>query len=127
LITVDTPNEAILAVSIGTADAYIVATMLTQFLIEKQGINNLQVVSLANTPMDSQSATSFAMGKNNLLLQSILDKALLSVPEAKFIELRRRWFGKLYQQKKSVVHLAPQQDQWLSQHNQASVLVFLNR
>lgn len=121
LITVDTPNEAILAVSKGTADAYIGATMLTQFLIEKQGINNLQVVSLTNTPMDSQSATSFAIAKDNLLLQSILNKALLSVPEAKFIELRRRWFGKLYLEKKSMMHLSPQQDQWLAQHNQASV------
>ncbi len=84
-----TPEEALRAVSTGTADAFVGSLGVTSYLIQKEGLTNLKVA--APTPYTVE--LSFAVRKDWPQLVSILDKGLASISKEQRDEIYRKWIS----------------------------------
>ena len=81
-------SEALNAVSIGKADATIGAIGIANYLISKDGLNNLGFAVLHSK---GQSEQRFGVRNDWPELASILDKALQSLSDEKIINIFERW------------------------------------
>lgn len=83
-------QEAIQAVSIGKADAYVGNLAVVSHFIEKDLLTNLKIV--ARIPAE-KNHLSIAISKDKPLLHSILSKGLASISNEKRREIRRKWIN----------------------------------
>ena len=113
LLPVDTTLDALKAVFYGKADAYIGTQGVANWVIEKNGLNNLSV-----TPENKLGKTWIRLAIRNdwPILQDILDKALASISEAEYSEIRRKWLGIKVDKGIKKLKLSEQEKQWLEQH-----------
>jgi ABC-type amino acid transport substrate-binding protein/signal transduction histidine kinase/ActR/RegA family two-component response regulator len=87
---VDTPQDGLMAVSVGEADLYVGVLGINDFLSRKYGISNLKVVSRYDMLLWGQR---FGVRKGWPELVSILDKTIDAIPEKKKISLFNRWIS----------------------------------
>lgn len=91
---VATPAEALLAVSLGKADAAIDNLAAASHVISDRGYANLKIA--APTNIDSYSL-SFAVRADWPILQAILNKSLAAIPDEKHQEIRQKWVAVRYE------------------------------
>lgn len=89
-------SEALDAVSRGEADAYAGNRAVAINVIKKELLNNLKLMGKLNKP---KSILQIAVPKNNLMLATILDKALQAIPEAEQNAIYSKWVSLEYTHK----------------------------
>jgi len=106
-------QEALQAVSLGNADAYIGNLAVISHFIEKDLLTNLKI---DNRLPSEKSKLAFAMSKDLPLLHSILQKGLATLSEDTHREIKRKWitFDNLI--KKKPILLTKNQQLWLQDH-----------
>ncbi|MFS2125133.1 transporter substrate-binding domain-containing protein [Pseudomonas sp. Pseusp97] len=92
LLDANSASEAMDMVARGRADGAINSLISARYLITRQYAGKLRITSTAG-PAPAQVA--FATARGSLELQSILDKALLSIPPSEMAALTRRWRGEV--------------------------------
>jgi len=94
VIVKETSNilESLQEVAFKKADATISDFAVANFLLEKNGINN--ITAITNIPnKDFQKSLNLATRKDLPILQSILQKGMNSITDEELLKLRRKWFG----------------------------------
>ena len=92
LLEVDDVNQALLAVRIGQADAYVGALGVTSYLIQDRAIPGLQItgaITLDDVPDIGQ--LRMATSKQNPILANILKKGLDAISKDEKHQLQARW------------------------------------
>lgn len=92
---IDTPRDALLAVSLGKADLAIENLAAASHMIERYGYTNLKI---ATTTSFENYALSIAVRKDWSIFKSILDKTLAAIPEEKHSEIRQKWISLEFEQ-----------------------------
>lgn len=111
LMVVDTTADALRAVSFSNADAYVGNQAVANWVIEQNALTNLKVVRDAGL---GRAALRLAVRKDWTTLQSILNKAISSIPEADLLKISRKWLGP-DAGRQALRHNAAEQ-QWLDEH-----------
>ena len=93
LIVVDSTYEALMAVSTGSADAYMGNVAAAGNIIEHYGLTNLKVV--APTPYSLELA--FAVRKDWPELVAIIEKAIGAIPGEERKKINNTWFSIRYE------------------------------
>ncbi|MFQ6573774.1 transporter substrate-binding domain-containing protein [Pseudomonas sp. UM16] len=88
LVLVDDPLTLMESVEQGKADAALSSQINAAYFVSHLFKDKLQIASIYG---DQPGIASFAVARNAKLLQSILDKALLSIPPDDMTELTGRW------------------------------------
>ncbi|MGH8464426.1 MAG: ATP-binding protein, partial [Pseudomonas sp.] len=88
LVEVDDPLSQMEAVAQGKADAAVSSQINAAYFISRMFKDRLQIASLYG---DQPGVASFAVARDAVMLHSILDKALLSIPPDEMTELSGRW------------------------------------
>lgn len=86
----ETHKDAQLAVSSGRADAYIGNLLVTDYLMQAQGITNLRMAG--PTPF-GEHKQAMVTRKEGAPLISLIDKGLNAIPAEQHIAIRQRWLG----------------------------------
>ena len=111
--------EGLKAVSLGEADAFIDSIGTVSYTLENNYIPNLKVISKVNNDVLVNPPLHIGVLKENVLLHSILDKALASITRDEKQQLANRWFNLTTQveNKKpaSKMILSSEQQAWLNQ------------
>ena len=118
LIPVDTTLDALKAVFYGKADAYIGSQGAANWVAEKNGLNNIKVIPENNL---GETKIRLAVRGDWPILQGILDKALVSISEAEYSEIRRKWLGIKAENELKKLVLSQQEQQWIKAHPTISV------
>jgi len=107
-------QEALQAVSLGNADAYVGNLAVISHFIEEDLLTNLKI---DNRLPSEKSKLAFAVSKKRPLLHSILQKGLISLSEDTHREIKRKWinFDSLVK-KKQPIHFTKKQQLWLQDH-----------
>jgi ABC-type amino acid transport substrate-binding protein/signal transduction histidine kinase/CheY-like chemotaxis protein len=87
---VDTPEDGLMAVSVGEADVYVGVLSVNDFLMRTYGISNLKVAARYDMCFSGQR---FAVHNDRPELVSILNKALKAVPEKKKVAISNAWIS----------------------------------
>ena len=115
---VDTPLEALTAVSVGNADAYVGVMGVNTHLISKHGITNLKITAGYEMRLNGQR---FGVRKDWPVLASILDKALNTITETDNLLILRKWIPvKTVLEAKTGfpgIPLSKEEKEWLNNHN----------
>lgn len=90
-LTVADTEEAIMAVSGGRADALYDVMPVVQYLSKRLFVTNLQIGGTLNLEDNEQVDLHIAVGKDQEILQGILNKGLSAISAAEFAELRDLW------------------------------------
>ncbi len=85
--------DALFRVSNGQLDAFIGDLPSSNYLIKKTLLTNLNTSVIANTTHLPENHSSLATHKDNIILHSILDKAVNYIPEYKMLSLQSKWFN----------------------------------
>ena len=112
LLPFETTADALKAVSYGKADAYVGNQGAANWVAEQYTLTNLKaahVISEIGT-----APLRLAVRKDWPILQSILNKALASIPDADFMSIRRKWMGLNSTTKE--LSLSTEEQQWLDNH-----------
>ncbi|MEZ5536374.1 MAG: transporter substrate-binding domain-containing protein [Thiolinea sp.] len=88
LVTKPTTRDALLALSTGDADAYVGNMIVTDYLLQAHGINNLRVAG--HTPFGNHDQ-AMATRKEWAPLISIINKGLGAIPAEQHIAIRQKW------------------------------------
>jgi two-component system, NarL family, sensor histidine kinase EvgS len=83
-------SDALDAVARGEADAYAGNRAVVVYLVEKELLNNVRLMGKLSKP---SSALQFGVKKDQLLLASILGKALASITAEEEKAIREKWVG----------------------------------
>ena len=94
IVTVKNALEALYLVANGSTDAYVGNLTVASYLIQNKGLHNLKIA--APTPFGNHDQ---AMGVRSDWpeLASIINKALMAMPEAEKSEITSRWFAVKYE------------------------------
>ena len=92
LLVVETTADALKALSYGKADAYIGDQGASNWVIEKNALNNIKVTAKPDSDPDSRSHR-LAVRDDWVIFQRILNKALASIAESDMSNIRRKWLG----------------------------------
>lgn len=84
----NTVGQALTAVSDGSEIAFVGNLATSDYLIKSNGLTNLRFSAL---PSDTPIGLHFAVQKDNLVLLSIINKALASITTAERVEINARW------------------------------------
>jgi PAS domain S-box-containing protein len=107
-------QEAIYAVSIGKADAYVGNLAVVSHFMEKDLLTNLKVV--ARIPAE-KNHLSIAIKKDKPLLHSILAKGLTSIAEDKRREIHRKWVNvDTNITETNLLEFSKDEQEWLNAH-----------
>ncbi|MCP4353825.1 MAG: transporter substrate-binding domain-containing protein [Desulfobacterales bacterium] len=98
----DSALEALKAVSLGKADAYVGNLAISGFLMQKHGLANLKIA--APTPYGNIEL-SFAVHKDRPELFSIIKKGLASVSHGEHDEIRQKWIAVRYEHGVDVAYI----------------------
>lgn len=99
-IPVKSPEEALLALSDGKADAYVGVFGISQYLIQQNGINNLELVGLFGKGDNGQR---IGVRKDWQQLAKIFDKVLAAMPEEEKNKLTKHWFPHLNKHEEQIL------------------------
>lgn len=107
-------QEALQAVSLGNANAYVGNLAVISHFIEKDLLTNLRI---DNRLSSEKSKLAFAIGKNHPLLHSILQKGLDSLPASTHLEISRKWINfNSTAIETNLINLSSEQSNWLQHH-----------
>jgi len=106
---VDTPLEALKAVSRGKANAFIGNLAVAAYLVQRNNLVDLQMDSDVELELDG---LCYGIRKDWPEFVSILDKAIESISQEKHREIRDRWVGVVFKK----VELTVQEKEWLKAH-----------
>jgi two-component system sensor histidine kinase EvgS len=113
LITFRTTLEALKSVSYQQTDAYIGNQGAGNWVIEQNALPNLRV----NAENQLQTGSlRFAIRDDWPLLQSIVNKTLLSISDLELSTIRRRWLGFDSTKAAEQLPLSENEKKWLQQH-----------
>ncbi len=87
LVLVDDDAEALSQVSMGNVRAAITNLAVSSFVISKQGITNLR----AHGSLNRDDKLCIAVRQDFKILKYILNKAINSIPESRFQEIKSKW------------------------------------
>lgn len=110
-VDVQTPAQGMALVAKGQADAALSSLIIARYLIAREYRHVLEITSTVGT---EPAHISFATNRGALELNSILNKALLSIPPEEMDELANRWRNEL-----------PVDDSYWSRHRTAILQGFL--
>jgi len=113
IVAVDTPLDGLIAVSSGSADAYIGVLGINTYLSSQHGITNLKVASRYDMRHNGQR---FGVRKDWPELSVILDKTLDAIPIVEKNAIFQRWLPVTGIQPSPVISLTKQEILWLSKH-----------
>ena len=116
LYEVQTPLEALQAVSQGHAQAFVTTISSSHYLIRQHKIPGLQLIPWQSRAWEVAGTHAFALSHNNQLLRTILDKALLAVPQSQWQKLQEKWFGNIQLKSNNTENLSKRQKRWLLEH-----------
>ncbi len=109
----DTILGALNAVSVKKADAAITFFSAGHYIRNKYLLTNLKYAAI----YDSDNAHSRIAIRNDWpLLSSILDKALASIPEVQYQQLRAKWLPVDDMEELAVIELTQQERDWIKAH-----------
>jgi len=113
LLLVSNSLQALEAVSLGHADAYVGTLATGQYNIEKHFITNVRIA--ADAPIPSRGLT---IGVRNdwPLLQSAINKALAAIPLEQQIAMRRRWASAGRVDEETPAAFTEAELNWIRQH-----------
>lgn len=121
---VKTPLEGLLAVSGGSAEAYVGVIGVSTYLISKHGITNLKVAAGFDMRRTGQR---FAVRKDWQELAGILDKALAAISEDENLSIVRKWIpvysSKVQTSQAPQLVLTDVEKRWLAEHQQMRLAV----
>ncbi|MEJ2247304.1 MAG: transporter substrate-binding domain-containing protein, partial [Acidobacteriota bacterium] len=103
IVEVENTTEAILAVSVGKADALFDVMPVVSYLMDQLQITNLKVGGTLGLAYEEPTPLFFAVGKDQKTLASILDKAMTLLSDEELRNLRIKWMG----EKEALVRVAP--------------------
>jgi len=110
---VDTLHDAVNAVSIGKADASITYLGAGNFIRNKFFLSNLKFAAVYDK---EGSPESFAIGKTNPELASIIEKALNAISADKILELQQKWLPIEFMNSLKEINLTDEEINWIEQH-----------
>lgn len=114
-VLADNVVDMLRLVSEGHADAAIQELHSGQYMLQNYHLNNLVVKGYAQfRGIEHIQGHPYVVRKALPMLQSILDKACLAVPEAEKKQLWQNWFG--IAGKKTQPVFSPEEVQWLTEH-----------
>ena len=83
-------KEALEAVSLGKANAYVGSLISSTYIIDREAMSNLEVRSASGLPI---SDIRFAVNKNDPELARLLDHGIASISEQEHDAINKRWIG----------------------------------
>ncbi|MEM8642570.1 MAG: diguanylate cyclase [Cyanobacteria bacterium P01_G01_bin.54] len=92
-VRVDSPMEALEAISSGRADVYYDSLGVINYWRDKQFLSNLKVIAVEDSDDDNFSDYSIAVRKDWSILRDILQKAMDDIGEHELMPLRRKWIS----------------------------------
>lgn len=114
--------SALKAVSTRQADAYVDSLGTVSFMIQQNMMSNLQIIGeIKPTPLTDNALLRMGVSKDNPILLSIFNKAILSVSEDEHMMLYNRWIAvnevnKNLMKKSDQVILSQDEQAWLAAH-----------
>ncbi len=113
LLPVATTVEALTAVSHGQADAYIGNQGAANWIASKHALTNIKIALTKDSELERKSHR-FAVRKDWLLFQGILNKALASISNLEMSSLRQKWMG--FNSRVKKLRLSTSEQKWLNEH-----------
>ncbi|PVV05913.1 MAG: hypothetical protein B6D77_17300 [gamma proteobacterium symbiont of Ctena orbiculata] len=119
LLIVENTRQALEAVQIGQADAYLGSQAVADLLIDEYRLNHLKAVS----PGESLSKTKLRMGvrKDWPILASIIDKVLADTPPEEHRMLKHHWLTSEREPMNTSLVLSKKEREWLAQHQRIDI------
>ena len=113
--------SAIGAVAFGQADVYLGDTISTNYLINKNYLNNVQ---LADFSQMEGSHFAFALTAANTQLKRIIDKSLAVIPVSERMTIERRWSaGETSIPGNHRLNFTAAEQRWLAEHPRLKVAI----
>ena len=108
-------REALAAVSLGRADAYVGSRAVAAWLIAREMLSNLQIQGVAG---ETASVNSIGVRRDLPQLVSILNAALIALSPESVQGIYERWGGVGWSEtaELSWIKLSPEEKQWLEAH-----------
>jgi PAS domain S-box-containing protein len=103
IVEVENTTQAILAVSVGKADALFDLMPVVSYLMDQLQITNLKVGGTLGMAYEEPTPLFFAVRKDQKILASILEKALTLLSDEEIRNLHIKWMG----EKESLARVAP--------------------
>jgi polar amino acid transport system substrate-binding protein len=98
----DTSTEMLEAVAFGLADGGVEDFFTANYLIKKDMLSNLHVVSKMFIDGKDSFSLYLMFHKNNKILKELFDKAMKEVKEEELIKIKVKWLGFLQKEKKTI-------------------------
>ncbi len=114
---VNSPLDGLLAVSASEADAYVGVVGISDYLIRKHGIGNIEVGGAYDMRMNGQR---FGIRKDWPELVSILEKGLAAIPEAEKLAVLHKW-SPIQAKLINPISLTNKEQNWLADHPKISI------
>ena len=113
-LEVNDASHALLAVSRGSADAYIGSQNVANYIIQDAAIAGLEIKGAIKLQSHSKSGQlRMATRKQNIILASILQKGLNAISENEKLQLQRRWILNIDPLSSISVAKQPKFESWL--------------
>ena len=113
--------SAIGAVAFGQADVYLGDSISSNYLINKNYLNNVQLSDFSQ--MEVQPF-AFAVSRSNERLLRILNTALTTIPAAERMTILRRWSaGGASMPGRQTLHFSNSEQRWMEQHPRVTVAI----
>jgi len=110
--------EALKAVSLGKADAFVGSLGVISHILKENLIPNIRIVDEVSLNDPEATHLHMAVLKDQTVLHNILQKGLDAISEAELNELRIMWLGLgLIKDKKPKFKLTVQEREWLAQNH----------
>ena len=112
---------AIGAVAFGQADVYLGDFISTNYLINKNYLNNVQLADFSRIEV---SPFSFALARENTRLLRLVNVALTAIPASDRMTIAHRWSSDGQQiNSQSQLELMPSEQRWLDEHPRLKVAI----
>lgn len=116
--------SAIGAVAFGRADVYLGDSISSNYLINKNFLNNIQLREFSR--MEVQPF-AFAVSASNTRLLHILNRALRAIPVSERMTILRRWSaGSGGMPGRRPIHFSKNEQRWMEQHPRVKVAISQN-
>lgn len=120
LIPFKYPRQALEALAFGDLDLYLGSQVTTQYLINLENLQELDIQIRGDAPA---YMFSFAAAREQRNWITIIDKLMAQIPQATHLEIQQRWSGSLIRHSETPAPLSSLEKKWLSQHQRISVVV----
>ncbi|MGJ0192206.1 ATP-binding protein [Pantoea sp. RRHST58] len=114
------PRQALEALAFGNLDFYLGSQVTTQYLINLENLQQLDVQIRSNVP---PLTFSFAAIREQRTWITIIDKLMAHIPQATHLEIQQRWGGDNLRHSQSPALLSSLEKKWLSQNQRINVVV----